>query len=437
MVDFSPFVRRRRQLLAEVENGVLTCFAATPSVRNNDVTYEFRQDSDFHYLTGFDEPEAALVLVGGDAARSVLFLRPKDSERELWDGERLGIDGASALGVDEAYPIQELEERLPRLLGGRSVVYARFEDLSLVDPRLVKALASARRQSRRGGTCPHHVIDASSLVHELRRRKDEEEVALMERAAAITGEAHLAAMAHAQPGMYEYEIEALLRAEFRSRGSERVAYEPIVGSGYNATVLHYVKNQRQMLDGELLLIDAGCEYGYYAADVTRTFPVNGRFAPAQRDIYEIVLAAQKAAIAAALPGATLDDVHLAAVRCICEGLVALGVVEGSVRDVEAEERYKGFFMHKTSHYLGMDVHDVGRYFDAGRPRPLEPGVVITVEPGLYFGAAASAGAEKYRGIGVRIEDDLLIEPGGARVLTRNIPKELDDVERACRARAAL
>jgi Xaa-Pro aminopeptidase len=437
MVDFSPFTNRRRQVLAELENGVLTCFAATPSVRNNDVTHEFRQDSDFHYLTGFDEPDAVLVLVGGDAPRSVLFLRPRDRERELWDGERLGLEGASALGVEEAYPIHELDERLPRLLAGRSVLFARFEEPSLLDTRLVKALASARREGRRGGVYPTHIVDSATLVHEMRRRKDALEVALLERAVAITGEAHLAAMARAQPGLYEYEIEALLRAEFRARGSERVAYEPIVGSGHNATVLHYVKNRRQMLDGELLLIDAGCEYEYYAADVTRTFPVNGRFSPPQRDIYELVLAAQAAAIAAVRPGATLDEVHLAAVRCMCEGLVALGIVEGSARDVEGEERYKRFFMHKTSHYLGMDVHDVGRYFEGGRPRPLEPGVVITVEPGLYFAPDAPAGAEKYRGIGVRIEDDVLIAPDGAVVLSRHIPKELDDVERSCRARAAL
>jgi Xaa-Pro aminopeptidase len=437
MVDFSPFTNRRRQVLGELENGVLTCFAATPSVRNNDVTHEFRQDSDFHYLTGFDEPDAVLVLVGGDTPRSVLFLRPKDRERELWDGERLGLEGTSALGVEEAYPIHELDERLPRLLAGRSVLHARFEEQSLVDPRLAKALASARREGRRGGIHPTHVVDSAGLVHEMRRRKDALEVSLMERAVAITGEAHVAAMARAQPGMYEYEIEALLRAEFRARGSERVAYEPIVGSGHNATVLHYVKNRRRMQDGELLLIDAGCEYDYYAADVTRTFPVNGRFSPAQRDIYELVLAAQAAAIAVVRPGATLDDVHLAAVRCICEGLVALGIVEGSARDVEVEERYKRFFMHKTSHYLGMDVHDVGRYFDGGRPRPLEPGVVITVEPGLYFAPDAPAGAEKYRGIGVRIEDDLLIESAGALVLSRHIPKELDDVERTCLARSAL
>jgi Xaa-Pro aminopeptidase len=433
MVDFSSFIRRRRRLLTELGGGVLVAFSATPSLRNNDVSYEFRQDSDFYYLTGFDEPDAALVLVGGEAARSVLFVRPKDPEREVWDGERLGVDGAAALGVDEARPSDELAELLPRLLMGHATVFARFEHEGLVEPRLSSALHAARREGRRGATYPTSVVDSATLVHEMRRRKEASELSLMERAIDITGKAHVAAMARAAPGVYEYEIEAVLRAVFRANGSERVAYEPIVGSGYNATVLHYVKNHRQMLDGELLLIDAGCELGYYAADITRTFPVNGRFSPAQREVYEVVLAAQKAAIAAAGPGATLDHVHDAAAGCICEGLVALGVLDGSAREVEAEGRYKPFFMHKTSHYLGMDVHDVGRYFEAGRPRPLEPGVVITVEPGLYFARDAASVPERYRGIGVRIEDDVLIEPAGARVLSSLVPKELDEVERACRA----
>jgi Xaa-Pro aminopeptidase len=434
MVDFSPFIRRRQQLLAELEDGVMVAFAAAPTVRNNDVTHEFRQDSDFHYLTGFDEPDAALALVGGEAPRSVLFVRPRDPEREVWDGDRRGVEGAAELGVDEARPIQELDELLPRLLLGHGRLFARFESDALLDPRLAKALHAARREGRRGAVYPTQIVDSATLVHEMRRRKEGAELALMERAIAISGDGHIEAMARAAPGVYEYEIEAVLRAAFRAQGSERVAYEPIVGSGSNATVLHYVKNQRQMLDGELLLIDAGCEFGYYAADITRTFPVNGRFSPAQRDVYEVVLAAQKAAIAQAGPGATLEHVHEAATRCICEGLVALGALAGSAREVETEGRYKRFFMHKTSHYLGMDVHDVGRYFDGGRPRPLEPGVVITVEPGLYFGRDADV-PERYRGIGVRIEDDVLIEPGGARVLSSNVPKEADDVERACRARA--
>jgi Xaa-Pro aminopeptidase len=363
----------------------------------------------------------------------VLFLRAKDPDREVWDGERLGVEGAAALGVDEARPIDELLELLPRLLMGRATLFASFEHEGLVEPRLARALHGARREGRRGAIYPTRVTESATLVHEMRRCKEAAEVSLMERAIDITGKAHVAAMARAAPGVYEYEIEAVLRAAFRASGSERVAYEPIVGSGCNATVLHYVKNNRQMLDGELLLIDAGCELGYYAADITRTFPVNGRFSPAQREVYEVVLAAQKAAIVAAGPGATLDHVHEAATHCICEGLVALGVLDGSVRDAQAEGRYKPFFMHKTSHYLGMDVHDVGRYFEAGRPRPLEPGVVITVEPGLYFARDAAHVPERYRGIGVRIEDDVLIEAAGARVLSGLVPKELDEVERACRA----
>jgi Xaa-Pro aminopeptidase len=433
MADFSPFIRRRRRVLEEVGEGVLVLFAASPTVRNNDVTHEFRQDSDFYYLTGFDEPDAALVLIGGAKPRSVLFVNPKDPEREVWEGVRMGVEGAQALGMIEVLPITELDEQLPRLLTDRGTLSCRFGAEPLIDPRLTKALALARRQVRRGASCPTRLIDSSLLIHEMRRKKDVTEVELIERAVAITRDAHLAAMAKAAPGVYEYEIEALLRSTFRSQGSERVAYEPIVGSGHNATVLHYVKNSRQMREGDLLLIDAGCEYGYYAADVTRTFPVNGRFSREQRDIYEVVLAAQEASIAAARPGATLDAIHQAATRVICDGLVDLGVIESSAEAAEADGGYKAFFMHKTSHYLGMDVHDVGLYFEAGRPRPLEAGVVITVEPGLYFAANAPARAARYRGIGIRIEDDILIEDGGVRVLSDGVPKDPDDVERACRS----
>ncbi len=433
MVDFSPFIQRRRRALEEIGQGVLVLFAAAPTFRNNDVTHEYRQDSDFYYLTGFEEPNAALVLVGGHSPRSVLFVNPKDPEREVWDGNRLGVEGAKALGVSEALPITNLEEQLPRLLSDRPSLMCRFEGEPLLDPRLNKALAEARRQGRRGLGFPTTLVDAATLIHEMRRKKEAVEIRLLEGAVEITREAHLAAMAKAAPGLYEYEIEAVLRAAFRSRGSQRVAYEPIVGAGPNATVLHYVKNQGQLCDGDLLLIDAGCELGYYAADITRTFPVNGRFSPAQRDVYSVVLRAQKAAIAAAGPGMTLEQLHHVATRVICEGLIELGVLQGSALEAEAEGRYKPFFMHKTSHYLGLDVHDVGRYFDGGLARPLEAGVVITIEPGLYFAPDAPECAARYRGIGVRIEDDVSIESGGARVLSAAIPKELDDVERACRA----
>ena len=433
MVDFSPHVRRRKRVEQEIGQGVLVLFAALPTLRNNDVAHEFRQDSDFYYLTGFDEPDAALVIVGGDSARSVLLVSPKDPERELWDGARLGVEGARSLGVDEVFPIAELAEQLPRLLLERTHVVCRFGGDSLVDQRLVRALAAARRQTRRGASCPSSLVDVATLVHEMRRNKESAEVALLEQAISISAEAHLAAMRRARPGAYEYEIEALLRGAFRARGSERVAYEPIVGSGPNATVLHYVKNQRQMQEGDLLLIDAGCEYGYYAADITRTFPVSGRFSSAQRAVYDVVLAAQSACIAAAAPGATLEALHQVATRVICEGLIQLRVLNGTPEEVETAGSYKPYFMHKTSHYLGMDVHDVGRYFDQGKPRPLEPGVVITIEPGLYFSLEAPESAARYRGLGIRIEDDLLIEPNGARVLSHAVPKEAHEVERACRS----
>jgi Xaa-Pro aminopeptidase len=436
MVDFSPHIRRRARVEREIGQGVLVLFAARRTLRNNDVTHEFRQDSDFYYLTGLDEPDAALVILGGENRKSILFVNPKDPEREVWDGPRLGLEGARALGADETYPITQLDVELPRLLEDRTQVICRFGVDSLVDERIVRALSVTRRQMRRGAGCPSALVDLATLVHELRRIKEDNEIELIERAIAISADAHRAAMAHARPGCYEYEIEALLRGAFRASGSERVAYEPIVGSGQNGTVLHYVKNQRQMQDGDLLLVDAGCEYRYYAADITRTFPVNGCFSPLQRAVYDVVLEAQAEAVSRAAPGVTLEQIHEAATRVICAGLIRLGVLAGSVDQALEEGAYKPYFMHKTSHYLGMDVHDVGRYFEQGKPRPLEPGVVITVEPGLYFSPEAPQAAAQFRGVGVRIEDDILIEAGGARVLSAAVPKQPLEVERACRSWSA-
>jgi Xaa-Pro aminopeptidase len=432
MVDGEAFVRRRKRIQAAMEPGVLVLFAAEAKLRNNDVHYAFRQDSDFYYLTGFDEPDAVLVLfAAGSGARSVLFVNPRDPEREVWDGKRLGVDGALALGVDAAHPVTELEQRLPELLKDQPRLYCRFGWDKRTDEKVFRALGAARMQARKGAGYPTQLVDADTLVHELRRIKEPAEIALLERAIAISVDAHRAAMRAARPGLFEYEVESILRGVFQERGSERVAYEPIVGSGDNATVLHYVHNRRQMEDGDLLLIDAGCEYGYYAADITRTFPVNGRFSTPQREIYELVLDAQTAAIAATRPGATLDDVHRAAVGVICEGLVRLGVLGGSASEAEEKGTYRPYFMHKTSHYLGMDVHDVGRYFEANKPRPLERGVVITVEPGLYFSRDVEGLAARYRGIGVRIEDDVLLEGDGARVLSAAAPKSVRELELAC------
>jgi Xaa-Pro aminopeptidase len=434
MVDSIYAERRARVLdvLRERGGGVLVVFAAPEAIRNNDVEHEYRQDSDFYYLTGFDEPESLLIISTVHADRFVLFVRPRDPEREVWDGARAGIDGAKAdFGATAAHPIAELSQKLPDFLENAARLHYRLGRHRPADDTVLAALEVTRQRGRRGVSYPVEIVDPETVLHEMRRLKGPDEVQLLERAIEVTREAHEDAMRATRPGMYEYEIEALLRAAFRRRGAERPAYGPIVGSGPNATVLHYRKSDRQMNPGELLLIDAGAEYGYYAADVTRTFPVSGKFTAPQRAIYELVLAAQEASIAATRSGATMMDVHDASVRVIARGLVELGIIQGPVEDAIKEERYKRYFMHKTSHYLGMDVHDVGRYYEAGKPRPLEPGVVITVEPGIYISATDEQAPAEYRGIGVRIEDDVLVTESGCRVLSEAIPKRVADIELAC------
>jgi Xaa-Pro aminopeptidase len=427
------FRQRRERVRALLGDSALVLFAAPFQIRNNDVEHEWRQDSDFHYLTGFDEPESVLLLRGGKEPTTVLFVRPRDPEREVWDGPRAGEVGAREdYGADTAYPIADLGERLPELLSNLTSVHYRVGRMRGNDDLMFRALAGVRRLARRGVTCPHTLIDPAVVLHEQRLRKDAAEIERMERAAAITGEGHREAMARVAPGMFEYEAEAVLRAAFRRAGSERHAYAPIVGSGPNATILHYVKNDRRMQAGDLLLIDAGCEYDYYASDVTRTFPVSGTFTSEQRAVYELVLAAELAAIDAVRPGATLEEVHAVAVRVISEGLVTLGVLKEPVDKIVSEELYKPWFMHKTSHWLGMDVHDVGLYHQAGKPRPLEEGMVTTVEPGLYFSATDERVPAALRGIGVRIEDDVLTTASAPRVLTAATPKAVDAIEQACR-----
>jgi Xaa-Pro aminopeptidase len=429
----SIHAERRAKVLETLGSGVLVVFAAPLSIRNNDVEHEYRQDSDFYYLTGFDEPESVLVMSTVRPERFAMFVRPRDPEREIWDGARAGVDGAKqAYGAAEAFPIGELDQRLPDWLENAERLYYRIGRDRNADERVLRALAATRPRARRGSSYPTSIVDPETVLHEMRRVKSREELEAMGRAIEITREAHLEAMKEARPGMYEYEIEALLRGVFRRRGAERPAYEPIVGSGPNATVLHYRKNDRKIEDGDLLLIDAGSEFGYYASDVTRTFPVSGRFSKPQRAIYELVLRAQEASIATTKPGVDLEEIHRASVAVITEGLVALGLVEGPVDKAIQEERYKRYYMHKTSHYLGMDVHDVGRYFVGGKPRPLDPGVVVTVEPGVYVPANDERAPAEYRGIGVRIEDDVLVTQDGCRVLSDAIPKKVADVERACR-----
>src|SRR4051812_14808113 len=422
----NEFKERRDRVLAAIHPGVLVVPSAPLAIRNNDVEHEYRQDSDFFYLTGFDEPDSVLVLNSQSEQRFTLFVRARDPEREVWDGARAGVEGAVAeFGADVAFTIGDLALKLPDAIQNTDRVFYRLGKNRSFDDTLLAALERVRGRARLGVTCPSSIVDPGTVVHESRLKKSEREIAAMQRAIDITRDAHVAAMAQASPGMFEYEVEAILRGIFRRFGSERPAYSPIVGSGPNATVLHYHRNDRRMQAGDLLLIDAGCEFDYYAADVTRTFPVSGRFSPAQRAIYQLVLDAQLASIELTIAGRTFDDVHAAGVEVITRGLCQLGIIEGPVESAISELRYKPYFMHKTSHYLGMDVHDVGAYFVAGKPRPLEAGMVITVEPGIYIAHNAPV-SDEYRGIGVRIEDDVLVTDGQAIVLSEAIPKRIEE-----------
>jgi len=431
----NEFKERRDRVLAAIHPGVLVIPSAPLAIRNNDVEHEYRQDSDFYYLTGFDEPDCVLVLHSSAEQPFTLFVRPRDPEREVWDGARAGVEGAvTDFGADVAFPLAELAQKLPDAIQNTERIFYRLGKNRSFDDTLLTALDRVRGRARLGVTCPTSIVDAATVVHEARLKKSELEIRAMQRAVDITRDAHVEAMAQAAPGMFEYEVEAILRGIFRRFGSERPAYSPIVGSGPNATVLHYHRNDRRMEAGDLLLIDAGCEFDYYAADVTRTFPVSGTFTPAQRAIYQLVLDAQLASIERVRTGRTFDEIHAASVDVITHGLVALGIIEGPVETAISELRYKPYFMHKTSHYLGMDVHDVGAYFVSGKPRPLEAGMVITVEPGIYIARNALV-PEQYRGIGVRIEDDVLVTEGSAVVLSEAIPKRVDEIERLC-SRAA-
>ncbi len=408
--------------------------AAPVFVRNNDVEHEYRQDSDFFYLTGLDEPESVALFDAKDR-KTVLFVRPRDPDREVWDGPRTGVDGARALyGADEAFTAAELGEKLAGALQNHRRVYYRLGKNRAFDDRVLGAIDGLRTRQRSGAAAPSEIVDTGDILHEMRLRKSAEEVDTMRAAAKITREAHELAMGRARPGMYEYEVEALLLDTFRRHGSERPAYGSIVGSGPNACVLHYRKNDRRIDAGDLLLIDAGCEYGYYASDVTRTFPVGRDFSREQQAIYELVLEAQLEGIAATQVGATLDEIHRLSVDVITRGLVRIGLLSGEVEKLVEANAYKRFFMHRTSHWLGMDVHDVGAYFDAGAPRRLEPGMVLTIEPGLYIGPNDTTVAPEWRGIGVRIEDDVLVGASGPEVLTAGIPKSVDEL-RAARASA--
>ncbi|HEY2511992.1 MAG TPA: aminopeptidase P N-terminal domain-containing protein [Polyangiaceae bacterium] len=435
------FARRRAAFAEAMARGTQAgqgeAVAVLPSApvfpRNGDVDHDYRQDSDLFWLTGFDEPGSALVLTANDK-KATFFVRPRDPDREIWDGPRAGVDGVKArFGADESHLIRELDEELPKLLANKRRLYYRLGRDRAFDDQLLRALDRTRAKGRSGISWPTEIIDPAELLHEMRLFKDEADLAAMKRAAAITKEAHLRAMAHARGGMNEYEVEALLLETFRKHGSERAAYRSIVGAGANGTILHYVANNRPIGDNDLLLIDAGCEYGYFASDVTRTFPVSGKFTREQQAIYEIVLESQTEGIARSRAGATVDEIHKACVEVITRGLVRIGLLQGEVEKLIETEAYKPFYMHRTSHWLGMDVHDVGRYYIDGKSRQLAAGMVLTVEPGIYIGREYDKVAPEWRGIGVRIEDDILVTDGAPVNLTEGIPKTVGELERACAA----
>lgn len=428
--DAKVFQKRREEVVDRMKKDVLVLFSAPVHVRNNDVEFPYRQDSDFYYLTGFEEPESVLVISNvGSNSKSILFLREKDPAKEQWDGFRLGVqDAPQKLLVDDAFPFSELSQKLPDMLHGSEHLRYLIGKNPDWDQTVMDAIGTLRSKVRQGKIPPEHLTDASPLLHEMRLRKDIEEIECMKNAAEISAKAHIEAMKLARPQMYEFELEAELLKQFRKHGSPRVAYDSIVGSGPNATVLHYRENNRKMENGDLVLIDAGCEWGFYASDITRTFPVNGKFSPEQRAIYEVVLKSQKAAIEKVKPGITFDEVHEAALHVICEGLIELKIIAGSLDEVIKEEKYKPFFMHRTSHWLGMDVHDVGSYKERdGSAKKLEPGFVLTIEPGIYIRTPENVDS-KWHNIGIRIEDDVLVTENAHEVLSQSVPKEVTEIE---------
>jgi len=432
-ITLKAFDRRRRRLMHAIGHDAIAVIpAATESIRNRDVGYPFRQDSDFLYLTGFPEPDAFAVLVPGrEAGEYVLFCRDRDPDMETWNGRRAGPDGAVAdYGADCAFPIGDIGEILPGLMENRRALCAPFGHSEAMDQRLFGWVNQVRAKVRSGVRAPTEFVALEHHLHEQRLFKQADELRMMRHAARISSQAHVRAMQVCQPGMAEFEIEAELLHEFRRHGTEP-AYHSIVGGGENGCILHYVENRSPLRAGDLLLIDAGCEHGGYASDITRTFPVSGSFSPAQREVYELVLEAQAAAIAKAVPGNHWNDPHDAAVGALTRGLKELGVLKGRPADLVRKEAYKPYYMHRTGHWLGLDVHDVGDYRIGEAWRLLEPGMVMTVEPGLYFGPLAKA-PKRFRSIGIRIEDDVALTRDGNEVLTSGCPKTIDEIE-ACMA----
>jgi Xaa-Pro aminopeptidase len=425
----NPFARRRKDLMDRIgPRAVAVVGGKQITHRNSDVEHRFRQSSDVLYLTGFAEPETLVVLTPGREVKYTLFVRPRDPERETWTGRRAGVDGAlSRYGAQQAFPVSAIAAELPKLVDGAEEIFYVPGEEHQIDELILRTLAELRAGERRGMRAPVRITDLRTTLHELRLIKDDDALGKMRRAAAFTAEAHVAAMKAARDGVNECEIEALIDYTFRKRGGFP-GYGTICGGGANATILHYVDNEQPLHQGDLLLVDAGCEVDGFTADVTRTYPVGARFSPAQKRCYELVLEVEKRCVAQVKPGATVDGIHQSAVELLTQGMIDLKLLTGTMRENVDSGAYKRFYMHRTSHWLGLDVHDVGAYTVDGKARPLQAGMVLTVEPGLYIAADAADVPAELRGIGIRIEDDVLVTDGGHEVLTAAVPKEVADLE---------
>ena len=427
-MDQQVFANRRQQFMSQMKAGSIAIFAAAPvRIRNGDVEYEYRQDSDFYYLTGFDEPESLCLLMPGHPKYEyLLFVRQRDKEKETWTGRRAGVEGAiQQYGAEMAHPITKLDEILPEFLQNVSALYFQMNKNRELDKKILAMIDFVRQRYRSGIYPPSLLIDSSRILEQMRVIKSLEEIQTLQKAAEISAYAHRTAMESTRPGLYEYQIQATLEYVFRSRGSTRNGYPSIVGSGPNACILHYTLNNRMMQNGDLLLIDAGAEFDYYTADITRTYPVNGRFSDEQRAVYDVVLNAQKKAIFVARPGVNIAQVHAIAVEALAEGMLDLGLLQGNLKENLENQSYTKYYLHRTSHWLGMDVHDTGVYKTGDQWRVLEPGMVLTVEPGIYV---APEEESRFRNIGIRIEDDILVTEDEPVVLSAACPKEPNELE---------
>jgi len=420
---------RRDRICERLGTGALVLFCGEIKSRTHDTEFRFRPDSSFHYLTGLAEPGGVMVLRPGHDPTFTLFVRPKDEEAEVWTGRRLGPEAAKErFSADAAHPLEALEEELPKLIDGATELFAPLGQFPRFDRKLLTAVDKLRRRDRFGEQAPDAIRDARVTIGEERITKDEAALACLRHAIRITAQAHIAVMKRIRPGMHEYDIEAMLEHDFRRAGSSGPGYGTVVGSGANATVLHYVENSDVLRDGDLVLVDAGAEWDYFSGDITRTFPVSGKLTAAQRDLYELVLAANEACVAAVRPDNDIDTIHAQCIRILCEGLHEMGLLEGEIDEAIEKETFKRYYMHRTSHWLGVDVHDASRYCIDKKMRPLRPGYVLTIEPGLYIPPDDEAAPEELRGTGIRIEDDVLVTEDGHENLTISCPKSIADLE---------